>query len=185
MRGNLKDCDGWIPEPLILSAYLVPFGFGWLLYHARDLLPRFERHMGAYITLAVPSFLVYGLASPTKHALLKAAGNVAMCWFLIFAVTGLFLRYASRQSALGRYLSDASYWMFIMHMPVVIGLQVALMPVPLPSIAKIPLVLVLAVAILAPSYDLMVRATFIGAFLNGRRYDRGFPKMEAASAALA
>lgn len=45
VRGNLKDCDGFTPEPLILSAYIGPFLFGWVLYHNRDLLPRFEGHI--------------------------------------------------------------------------------------------------------------------------------------------
>jgi peptidoglycan/LPS O-acetylase OafA/YrhL len=83
-----------------------------------------------------------------------------------------------------RYLSDASYWLYIMHMPVVVGLQFALLPVPLPALAKIPIVLALAVAILIASYDLMVRPTWIGALLNGRRYPRHLPVLLAESASL-
>lgn len=45
MGGNLKDCDGFLPELRILSAYIPPFAFGWLLYHHRDLLDRFRRHI--------------------------------------------------------------------------------------------------------------------------------------------
>jgi hypothetical protein len=78
---------------------------------------------------------------------------------------------------LWRYLSDASYWMFIMHMPVVVGLQVALAPLAVPAIIKIPIVLALSVAILVASYDLLVRPTWIGALLNGRRYPRRLPAM--------
>ena len=71
-----------------------------------------------------------------------------------------------------RYLSDSSYWLYIMHLPVVVGLQFALLPVPLPALAKIPIVLSLAVAILLASYDFMVRPTWVGVLLNGRRYPR-------------
>jgi len=175
MRGNLKDCDGFTPEPLILSAYIGPFLFGWLLYHNRDLLPRFERLTVAYIGLAVIAFFVYGLASAKTQPALKAAGNVLFCWLLIFACTGLFLKYLSRPSPVGRYMSDASYWLYIMHMPVVVGFQVALTPVPIPALAKIPLVLALSVTLLVASYDLFVRPTWIGALLNGRRYTRRLP----------
>ena len=178
MRGNLKDCDGFVPELPILAAYMPPFAFGWLLYHSRDLLPRFERHIWTYLALAVPAFLVYGLVPAAKYPAVKAAGNVLLCWFLIFADTGLFVRFCSGPSPRWRYMSDASYWLFIMHMPVVVGLQVALLPVPIPALAKVPIVLLLAVAVLLPSYDLMVRPTWIGVLLNGRRFRRGLPVPE-------
>jgi hypothetical protein len=177
MRGNLKDCDGFTPEPLILSAYIGPFLFGWLLYANRDLLPRFERHIGIYLGLAVIAFLVYGLASERTQPALKAAGNVLLCWLLIFACTGLFLKYFSRPSPLGRYMSDASYWLYIMHMPVVVGFQVALRPLAMPALAKVPLALALSLIALVASYDLFVRPTWIGALLNGRRYARRLPRV--------
>jgi glucans biosynthesis protein C len=168
----LKDPDGFVPEWRILVAYIAPFAFGWLLYHSRDLLPRFERHVWIYLALAVPAFFLYGLTSPREHPYLKSAGNVLLCWLLIFVTLGLFLKYARRASARWRYMSDSSYWLYLMHMPVVVGLQVAFRPLPLPAIAKIPLVLGVSVVILVATYDLFVRATWIGALLNGRRYDR-------------
>lgn len=187
MRGNLKDCEGFTPELLILSAYVIPFGFGWLLYHSRDLLPRFERHIPVYVALAVPAFFVYGLTSGGLHPFIKAFGNVTLCWFLTFACTGLFLKYLHRPSPLGRYMSDSSYWLYIMHMPVVVLLQVALMPLPLPALAKVPLVLAISVGILVVSYDVVVRSTWIGALLNGRRYARRLPEVreEVVTAAAA
>jgi glucan biosynthesis protein C len=177
MRGTLKDCDGFAPEWLILSAYVAPFGFGWLLYHDRDCLPRFERHIWPYLILSVFAFLVYGLTSPVSHPFVKAAGNVLLCWFLIFATLGLFLRSCSRPSGRWRYVSDASYWLYLMHMPVVVGLQVALLHVPLPALAKVPIVLAVSVLVLIVTYDLFVRSTWIGALLNGRRYERRLPQV--------
>ena len=176
MRGNLKDCEGFVPEWPIVVAYIPPFAFGWLLYHNRDLLDRFQRHIWIYLVLAIPAFLVYGKVSGCAHPFTKAAGNVLLCWFCIFVCTGLFWKYCDRLSPRWRYMSDASYWLFIMHMPVVVGLQVALLAVPLPALAKVPIVLALSVALLVFSYDPMVRPTWIGSLLNGRRYRRGLPQ---------
>jgi peptidoglycan/LPS O-acetylase OafA/YrhL len=170
MRGTLKDCDGFRPDWLILSAYVVPFAFGWLLYSNRDLLPRFEKHVWIYLVLAFPAFYVYGTTSPRAHPFLKAAGNVLLCWLLIFAVLGLFLRFANRPSVRWRYLSDSSYWLYILHMPVVVGFQLAFRDVPLPALAKVPIVLALSVAALLASYHLLVRRSWVGVLLNGRRY---------------
>lgn len=179
MHGTLKDCDGFVPEWRILIAYVVPFSFGWLLYHNRDVLPRFEKHVWIYLVVQVGGFFLYGTTSGRQHPYLKAAGNVVLCWFLMFATIGLFLRFASGASARWRYMSDSSYWLFIMHMPVVVGLQVAFRAVPLPAIAKIPLVLAVSVLVLLISYDVMVRPTWVGALLNGRRYARGLPAMRS------
>jgi peptidoglycan/LPS O-acetylase OafA/YrhL len=175
MRGNLKDPGGFLPELLILSAYVGPFAFGWILYANRDLLPRFQKHVWIYLVLAFFAFYVYGTTSGRMRPFLKAGGNVLLCWLLTFAVLGLFLRYANRPSAGWRYVSDSSYWLFIMHMPVVVGFQVAFRDVPLPAIAKVPIVLALSTGVLLVSYDLLVRPTWMGALLNGRRYARGLP----------
>ena len=184
MDGTLKDCDGFAPEWLILSAYVAPFGFGWLLYHSRDLLPRFEKHIWLYLALACGAFMIYGKTAPS-HAWLKAGGNVLLCWFLIFAVLGLFLRYASRPSPAWRYMSDASYWLYLMHMPVVIGFQVAFRNLPVPAIWKVPVALAASVLLLVASYDLVVRPTWIGALLNGRRYQRRLPEVREPELATA
>jgi peptidoglycan/LPS O-acetylase OafA/YrhL len=178
MHGNLKDCDGFVPEPAILLAYVVPFGFGWALYHNRDLLPRFQRCPWLYVALTVPAWFLWA-ASANAHPVLRAAGNVSLCWFWTFAWIGLYLKFLSRPRPLVRYLSDSSYWLYIMHLPVVVGLQFALLPVPLPAMAKIPIVLALAVGILIASYDVMVRPTWVGVLLNGRRYPRYLPSATA------
>lgn len=175
MHGNLKDCDGFIPEPLILTAYVVPFGFGWLLFCNRDLLARFQRHIWLYVALTVPAWFIWA-ASGRAHPFLGSAGNAGLCWLWTFALIGLFLKYVSRPRPLVRYLSDSSYWLFIIHLPVVVWLQVAMLPVPLPALAKIPIVLALALVLLIASYDLMVRPTWVGALLNGRRYPRHLPQ---------
>jgi peptidoglycan/LPS O-acetylase OafA/YrhL len=171
MGGQLKDPEGFMPEPVILLAYVVPFGIGWLLYPSRDLLPRFRRHVGLYVALTVPAWFVW-VASRPAHPLLTAAGNTCLCWFWTFAWVGLFMKLLSRPHPLARYLSDSSYWLYIMHLPVVVGLQFAMLPVPWSAMAKIPVVLALALAILLASYDLVVRPTWVGVLLNGRRYPR-------------
>jgi glucan biosynthesis protein C len=64
-----------------------------------------------------------------------------------------------------------------MHMPVVVGFQVALRPLSMPALAKIPLALAFSLIVLIASYDLFVRPTWIGALLNGRRYARRLPRV--------
>ena len=45
---------------------------------------------------------------------------------------------------------------------------------------KYALILTITVALLLASYHYLVRSTFIGKFLNGRKYPRALPKVAAA-----
>jgi len=185
MHGGLKDCDGFAPEWIILIAYVVPFTFGWLLYHNRDLLPRFRQHTWLYVALTVPAWLLWAASGMAHLLFLRAVGNALLCWLWTFAWIGLFLKYLSEPRRLVRYMSDASYWLYIMHLLVVVGLQFALLPLPIPALAKIPIVLALAIAILVASYDLMVRPTWVGALLNGRRYPRQLQEVPSEAPSIA
>ena len=45
-------------------------------------------------------------------------------WAWTLALLGLALRYLNGYSATRRYLSDASYWIYLVHLPLVMALQV-------------------------------------------------------------
>jgi len=66
-------------------------------------------------------------------------------------------------------------------LPVIVAFQLVLKDVPLPPLAKIPLVLVATIAVLMPLYRYGVRPTFVGALLNGRRYPGAFTPAVAAA----
>ena len=90
------------------------------------------------------------------------------CW--IFAAIGLFLRFFDRESHVWRYLSDASYWIYVIHLPVVTTLQVALVRLDLSCWTKFFLCSTGAILISVVSYQLVVRSTIVGQILNGRRH---------------
>jgi peptidoglycan/LPS O-acetylase OafA/YrhL len=95
---------------------------------------------------------------------------------------GMALRFGSGYSAARRYLADASYWIYLAHLPLVMALQIAVARTDLPAMVKFPLVLVTVITILLASYHLLVRYSFIGAVLNGRR-QRRHPAFEIEPAA--
>ena len=111
---------------------------------------------------------------------MRAVHALAM-WCLILGITGLFLRYLSGHSPLGRYLCDSSYFLYIAHLPVIMLFQLILLGVPLPPLAKVVLVLVATIAVLLPVYRYGVRPTVIGAVLNGRKYPGALTATVAAA----
>jgi ABC-type multidrug transport system ATPase subunit len=92
------------------------------------------------------------------------------CWSL--AILGAAARFLSGGHATIRYVSDASYWIYLVHLPVVAALQVAVGTLPLHWTVKFPLILIVGFAVLFASYRYLVRSTFIGQLLNGRKYPR-------------
>ena len=92
---------------------------------------------------------------------------------LAYSLIGLFLRYMNRPSSRWRYMADASYWIYIVHVPFVIMLPLLFTSIPLPGIVKLALVVTMATGLILLTYRYFVRSTFIGKQLNGRRYPRG------------
>ena len=97
----------------------------------------------------------------------------AATWTWTFGILGAALRFLSRERPAVRYLADASYWIYIVHLPLLIVLQgVAAALVQLPWQVEYPAILAIAFALMIPSYHLLVRYTWLGAILNGRRMER-------------
>ncbi len=104
---------------------------------------------------------------------LAAALIGAVCaWLMCFGLMGLFRWAASRESFTVRYLSDASYWMYLAHLPVVMVAQYLVLYLPIHYHIKFLIVCVAATAFLVATYQLGVRYTFIGRALNGPRTRR-------------
>ena len=93
-------------------------------------------------------------------------------WSLVFLTIGVFRKLCPRPNPFVRYVADSSYWMYLIHLPVVVWLQVAVAEVPLHWSIKLVFISTITIALSLLTYDLFVRSTFIGWVLNGRRRDR-------------
>ena len=93
-------------------------------------------------------------------------------WAWIYALLGVAARVITRPVPWIRYLADASYWMYLVHLPLLVAIAIPLADLPWPIVLKLLLTWVVATVVMLLSYDLMVRSTWIGAWLNGRRSPR-------------
>jgi peptidoglycan/LPS O-acetylase OafA/YrhL len=162
------------------------FGFGWLLHRQPELLQRFAARWPLHLAIAALAtagcLLHVGLAprlAPAAHdapGFAYALGYAVAGWNWSFAIIGLGLRFLSGHDARRRYLADASYWIYIVHLPLVMALQAFASLLQWPWYVELPLVLATTMGLALASYDLLVRNSFIGACLNGRRRPRGLPR---------
>ena len=181
---------GFVPDPGALIAYGVAFGAGWLVQGQAGLLEAWRRWWPVNLALAlaataicvhqlglVPDF-VPAAAGPGKAVL--AASYAIASWAWTLAITGLALQFWSGHSRTRRYLADSSYWLYILHLPLVMALQVAVSDLAWPGAAKLALVLAITMIVLLGSYQLLVRHSWLGAWLNGRRHGDSAARPEAA-----
>ena len=168
-----------------LIGFGTAFGFGWLLHRQIDLLRILEKRWLSHLAFAIGfiaiSFLAFspGLLdvrsipiSVDTMRLAGAAFYALAIWTTTFAAIGLALRFMSGFSPTRRYLADASYWLYVIHLPIVIALQVAVSQIDWRWPIKFAAILVVGLPVMLASYQLLVRYTYIGIVLNGRRFRR-------------
>ena len=160
------------------------FGFGWLLHRQVDLIRMMERRwllnsglavglIAASYCLAVASVMLRPIPAPYSAIKLAAAICYALAiWTTTFAAIGLALRFLSGFSPTRRYLADASYWLYLIHLPILMVLQVAVSGLDWPWPIKFGTILLVSLPLMFASYQLLVRYSFIGTVLNGRRERR-------------
>lgn len=171
---------GFVPNPAALTAFGSAFALGVMLNRRRDLLGRIERLWPVFSVMALGvgagAFALSGGADFTLEPVVDPSLKTALaCLYALavfassLAVTALALRLMSGYSAVRRYLADASYWIYIVHLPLVMAAQVLMLEAPLPWWGKLVAVTAGVMALSLVSYELLVRHTFIGKGLNGRR----------------
>ncbi len=171
---------GIVPNSTSLAIYGFAFSFGWLINRQPQILrgwgERWAAYLGPAIGATATALVVGGGVAPvveTPEQSLTTLGFAALygfaCWAWTIAIIGFAVRHLSGHSPARRYLAEASYWIYIVHLPIVIALQTLLAPYPWPWFAKYPLILFVAFTIMLASYQWFVRYSFIGAILNGKR----------------
>jgi ABC-type multidrug transport system ATPase subunit/peptidoglycan/LPS O-acetylase OafA/YrhL len=166
-----------VPQMPALVGFGTAFVVGWLLHRQLDLLTELRRrwsgHLIVGLALSIACQSVPGIKLATTATPLYAACYLLSSWYWSFGIIGAALRFCDGESAVRRYLADASYWLYLAHLPLVFFLAAAFAKVPWHWAIKFPLILAITMTVLLASYHYLVRSTWIGEILNGRRYPRG------------
>ncbi|NNU15022.1 acyltransferase family protein [Parvularcula sp. ZS-1/3] len=173
---------GVVPNRAALVTYGMAFTLGWLLQRQGEVLGIMRRLWPLSLVSAIGATAIclylLGFESGTAPALegrmrmIFAASYGLALWYWSFGLIGMALSLFNGESRVMRYLADASYWLYIMHLPLVMALQVWVMRWDWPALAKYGFILAVTLAVLLASYQLLVRHSFIGNLLNGPRRAR-------------
>jgi peptidoglycan/LPS O-acetylase OafA/YrhL len=163
-----------LPAFHMLVYYGVFFAAGALLYRQRDSLERlrdrWRLHIAAGIAVVLPLMVVGRRfeANIWLDTTGRFASGLLTC-LLLYGVVGLFVQHFGRSRPSQRYLSDAAYFVYLTHFPLVAALGIAAAHLPLPASLKFVAVLAIAIPLLLGLYQLAVRHSFVGRVLHGPR----------------
>lgn len=173
----------YIPQLPAMVGFGTAMIVGWVLHRRPELLQTFEKFWIRHLALALGATLYCCSVAGTTFTLVPApmgaskalfvAAYVIAMWSWIFAILGLGLRFCSGENRVRRYLADSSYWIYLVHLPVVAAFDIVVRTWPVPAGVKFAFVLAASFSVLLASYQFLVRPTVVGEWLNGRRYPRG------------
>jgi peptidoglycan/LPS O-acetylase OafA/YrhL len=173
---------GLIPVPHVFAFYAIFFGFGILYYLSQDTEGRFGRSWRWLLPITFLILFPVALELSTgvfafRDKLLPAewfrplaiVGQALFAWFASLGCIGWFRDCLVKENRVIRYISDASYWLYITHLPLVVWMQVAVQPFAWSAPVKLAAISIPVILVLLIVYHTCVRFTWIGTFLNGPR----------------
>ena len=181
------------PDMKALIGYGIAFGLGWLLNRQVQALLDLQKVWYVYFAIAatLTIFCLATIGTAPRWAggalagtdrLLYTAAYVVGMWCWVFAFVGAAVRFLSTPHPITRYLADASYWIYLMHLSTLIFFITLLRPYDWHWAIKLVIYVGGSMVILLLTYHWFVRFTWIGAMLNGRRHPRAAKAPPAAPA---
>lgn len=187
----------FLPSITILLNFIVFFLAGWVMYTRKEVVEHFKKNVWFYTPIAVCLLLAMLWAAEThwhyekllgedensaelisKEAayLNLATGIQAACvWFVIFSLIGLTEKFIANSNPVTSYFVDSSYWVYLIHRPFCTLFAALLTRWDAPGALKFFAVIVIVSITCVVSYHYLVRNTWIGLLLNGRKKPREFP----------
>jgi peptidoglycan/LPS O-acetylase OafA/YrhL len=165
-----------VPNLSLLAYYSSFLIVGWLL----SIEPRHRVRMeasplarfAAGLALAAGAYAIFLQHDEvSEHGLWPRAGVViastAAAWLLISGLWGLAARLVHDRPWV-RWASDSSYWLYIVHLPILVLIESALARTSLPVLLRWLVAIVATVSICSLSYALFVRGRLLGRLLGER-----------------
>ncbi len=167
--------ESLLPQFWAIGFYGAFFALGYLVQSRLHCLSELRRSGSLLLAGLAASAVFLALLKPLSLSpswSLALASAAAAVW-LTLAFIGMAQRYLAGSNAGMRYLADASYWVYLVHLPILLGLQLAWLDQDWPWQVKLPLALAVTMLLALLSFELWVRRGWLGWALLGRK--RGGP----------
>lgn len=167
-----------------LAYYGMFFIAGYIFHHHRSILDTFKQHfprLAVFTLILFPVSLYFSVLEESTvnpgallHVMAVISGGLCT-WTLIYSFMGIFLRYLDYESPWILYISQSSYWVYLIHMPLVSFFAWCMLPFELSAFIKFPSIVMLTALFSLFSYHYWVQKTWVSDLLNGMRFDLKWP----------
>ncbi len=168
--------DALLPLPHVLLYYATFFTFGALMYGRRGrkgklMVDTIGRPWWLIMSVSFLIVLPVGLHFTFVDFQWPVASvlQVLYAWGMCFGLMGLFRMLLPRERRGVRYLSDSSYWVYLVHLPLVIAAQTIVRTWNVEAGIKFLIITGAVTALSLLCYQAFVRYTPIGTLLNGKK----------------
>jgi len=158
---SIRTSTSFVPDLPLLGFYGIFFFSGTLLFRAGrtglDVLSK-RAYLLCFIGLTAAQ-LAYGWGWTLTPGPLREFASMVASFYLALGIIGLFHRLISTTGPVWKYLSRTSYWVYLVHPPILWASLRLLKPLDLPVSTTIAIALVGVVALSFATFELFVRRT--------------------------
>lgn len=166
-----------IPIPQMLY-YLFFFALGWILENRRELFNSFSNNYRAFLVTATIISLIT-LSILNRPDIIQARNYEIIglkflfglqTMLLIVGFIGLFNGVFNKPQPFWKYIADSAYWVYLIHLPIVLTTQLVLLDSPIPGYLRFYIVIAVTIILSFSTYQYFIRYSWVGTMLNGKRY---------------
>lgn len=172
--------DSFLPQLWALLFFGSFFAFGYLLYRSSGLVDYFARRWHWLILASLLAYIPFYFLSPQQvgfepvslpwpEKLVLMLSTAALSVWMSLAGLAFARTCLNQRNSFMRFLSDASYWIYIAHLPILLMIQYWLLDQSGGWFYKYSFSVALTLLVCVLTYLVLVRWTPIGWMLNGRR----------------
>jgi glucans biosynthesis protein C len=171
--------SGVLPRIAPFILYGMYFTLGWFIYRQVRLLKAIEKFRVtnlifgiSLVALLIVLNLLLADPSPSNTVIILGLLNALYAFASIttaLAFIGYMIAYFSSPNPRMRYMSDASYWGYLVHLPIIGFFQIMVAQYDITWSLKLIVIFVPSIILLMLSYRYGVRNTRLGFLLNGEK----------------
>lgn len=172
--------DQLLPQLWSFGFFGLFFALGYWIFHAEQFIEKIQPYGWTLLAASILAYALYHYSIPKQisyppvpnefplNLLLKSCEAYISVWMTLACLV-FGKRYLNTHNSVMRFFSDSSYWIYIIHLPLLFAVQFQLLDQDWGLLAKFSASVGITLAIGAVSYIALVRWTPIGWMLNGRK----------------
>jgi glucans biosynthesis protein C len=164
--------ESFFPQWWALVFFGFYFAVGFQLFQRAEIIDKLKPYAPFMLLAAIVTYVIFLMLLKMKNPMWHMAAA------LLEAYTGFWMtlcslyygkKWLNVSNRFLRYLADTSYWVYIVHLPILFAIQYRLLDIETHWQLKFVISVIGTLMIAFLSYHLLVRNTVIGMLLNGQR----------------